>query len=75
MRERPSRLGQSQVPSHQRNQGPIASTQRRTMRRSSQGNVQLMPKKEILDFKPLSRLEQTGDKCRKQMDDGKHRTG
>ena len=45
------------------------------MRRSSQGNVQLMPKKEILDFKPLSRLEQTGDKCRKQMDDGKHRTG
>jgi hypothetical protein len=60
-------------PSHQYNQGPVASTQPRTMRRTSEGNIELMPKKEILDFKPVSRLEQSGDKRRKQMEDGKHR--
>ena len=43
------------------------------MRRSPQRNIELMPKKEVLDFKPVSRLEQGGDKCRKQMEDGKHR--
>jgi hypothetical protein len=43
------------------------------MRRTSKGNIQLMPKKEILDFKPVWRLAQSGDKRRKQMEDGKHR--
>jgi hypothetical protein len=43
------------------------------MRRTSKGNIQLMPKKEILDFKSMWRLAQSGDKRRKQMEDGKHR--
>jgi hypothetical protein len=45
------------------------------MRRTPQGNIELMPKKEILDFKPAPRLEQIGDKRPKQMEDGKHRVG
>jgi hypothetical protein len=32
-----------------------------------------MTQKEVLDFKPATRLEQIGYKCRKQMDDRKHR--
>jgi hypothetical protein len=43
------------------------------MRLASKGNIQRMPKKEILDFKPVWRLAQSGDKRRKQMEDGKHR--
>jgi hypothetical protein len=43
------------------------------MRRTSKGNIQLMPKKQILVFKPVWRLAQSGDKRRKQMEDGKHR--
>jgi hypothetical protein len=38
-----------------------------------QGNIELMTKIEILDFKPAPRLEQVGDKRRKQMEDRKHR--
>jgi hypothetical protein len=76
-RVRPNDAGQTEQagpePSHQRDQGPVASTQPRTMRRTSKGNIQLMPKKEILDFKPMWRLAQSGDKRRKQMEDGKHR--
>jgi len=76
-RVRPNDAGQTKQagpePSHQRDQGPVASTQPRTMRRTSKGNIQLMPKKQILDFKPLRRLAQSGDKRRKQMEDGKHR--
>jgi hypothetical protein len=40
-----------------------------------QGNIQLMPKKEILDFKPPPRLEEVGDKRPEQMENGKHRAG
>jgi hypothetical protein len=32
-----------------------------------------MAKEEDLDFKPAPRLEQVGDGCSKQMEDGKHR--
>ena len=71
MRDRPSRLGQSQV---------INAIKALSLPRSrgrcgarSKGNIQLMPKKEILDFKPVWRLAQSGDKRRKQMEDGKHR--
>jgi hypothetical protein len=41
----------------------------------TQGNIELMSKKEILNFKPTSRLEQIGAKRPKQMEDGKHRVG
>ena len=45
------------------------------MRCTPQGNIELMPKKEILDFKPAPRLEQVDDKHPKQMEEGKHRVG
>jgi len=44
------------------------------MRRSPQCNVQLMPEKQILGFKPGARLEQVGNKHSKHVHDGKHRT-
>jgi hypothetical protein len=36
-------------------------------------NIELISKKEILDFQPAPRLEQVGDKRPKQMNHGKHR--
>jgi hypothetical protein len=38
-----------------------------------QGNIELLPKKEILEFKWALRLEQVGDK--RQMEHGNHRVG
>jgi hypothetical protein len=76
-RVRPNDAGQTEQagpePSHQRDQGPVTATQSRTMRCTSKSDIQLMPKKDILDFKPVWRLAQSGDKRRKQMEDGKHR--
>jgi hypothetical protein len=40
-----------------------------------QGNIELMPKKEVLDFKLAPRPEQVDDKRPKQMEDRKHRLG
>jgi hypothetical protein len=37
------------------------------------GDVELVTKKEILDFQLPPRFEQVGDEHRKQMEDGKHR--
>jgi hypothetical protein len=45
------------------------------VRRTPQSNIKLMPKKEILDFKPASRLEQVGDKRPEQLKKRKHRAG
>jgi hypothetical protein len=39
------------------------------------GQYWLMPKKEILDFKPAPRPAQVGDKRPKQIEHGKHRAG
>jgi len=38
-------------------------------------DIELMTQKEVLDFKLAPRLEQIGYRCRKQMDDRKHRFG
>ena len=38
-----------------------------------QGNIELMPKKEILKLKSAPRLEQVGDNCPKQMEHRNHR--
>src|SRR6266446_762935 len=54
---------------------PAPPPQPQTLRWSSQGNVELMTQKEILNFKPAPRLEQIRDKCSKQVDDRKHRIG
>jgi hypothetical protein len=40
-----------------------------------QGNIELMPKKEVLDFKPAPRPKQVDDKRPKQMEDRKYRLG
>ena len=62
-------------PSHPYQQCPVTPTQPQTVRCTPQGNIELMTKKEILDFKPAPRLEQVGDKRPKQMEHGKHRGG
>jgi hypothetical protein len=41
--------------------------------RVGSGDVELVTKKEILDFQLPPRFEQIGDEHRKQMEDGKHR--
>jgi hypothetical protein len=43
------------------------------MWRTPHGDIELMSKKEILDFEPAPRLEQAGDKRPKKVKDGKHR--
>ena len=45
------------------------------MRRTPQGNIELMPKKEILDFKPARRLEPVDDEHSNQVQDCEHRIG
>ena len=45
------------------------------VRSTPQGNIELMPKKDVLHFKPVPRLEHVGDKCPKQMETREHRTG
>jgi hypothetical protein len=62
-------------PSHPYQQCPVTPTQPQTARCTPKGNVELMPKKEIFDFKPAPRLEQVGEKHPKQMEHGKHRNG
>jgi len=60
-------------PSHQHQQCPVTPSQPQTVWSTPQGNIQLVPKKEVLDFKPTPRREQVGDKRPKQIEDGKHR--
>ena len=62
-------------PGHPHQQRPVTTPQPQTLWCSPQGNIELMPKKEVLDFKPAPRLEQVGDNTSKQMEDRKHRTG
>jgi hypothetical protein len=38
-----------------------------------QRNIELMPEKEVFDFKSAPRLERVGDRRSKQKEDGKHR--
>jgi hypothetical protein len=45
------------------------------VRRTPQRNIELMPKKEVLDFKLALRLEQVDERRPKQVEDGKHRVG
>jgi hypothetical protein len=39
---------------------------------TSHGNIELMPKKQVLDFKPAPRPEQISGKRREQTEDRKH---
>jgi hypothetical protein len=42
------------------------------MRRTPQGNIELMPQKQVLDFNPAPRPERVGDKRHKQAKECKH---
>jgi len=55
--------------------GAIAAPQPGTWRSPPQSDVELMTKKEVLDFKRAPRLEQIGDVGSKSVDDREHRTG
>ncbi len=46
-----------------------------TARRMPQGNIELMPKKQVFDFKLAPRPEQVSCKRREQTEDRKHRLG
>jgi hypothetical protein len=61
--------------SHPNQQGTVTCPQPETLRGPPQGDVELMTQKEILDFKPVLRVEQIGYKRCKQVDDRKHRIG
>jgi len=45
------------------------------MRRAPQGNIELMPEKQVLDFYPAPGAERVGDKHHKQMAERKHHVG
>ena len=62
-------------PAHPHHQCPVAPTQPQTVRRASQGNIELMSEKKVLYFKPALRLEQVGDKRAHQLEKRKHRVG
>jgi hypothetical protein len=53
-------------------QCPVTAMQSQTVWCAPQGYIELMPKKEVLDFKPAPRPEQISDKCPEQMKDRKH---
>jgi hypothetical protein len=59
-------------PSHPYQQCPVAPTEL-PLGCTPQGNIELMPKKEILKLKSAPRLEQVGDNCPKQMEHRNHR--
>src|ERR1039457_1001126 len=59
-------------PSHPYQQCPVAPTEL-PLRCTPQGNIELMPKKDILKLKSAPRLEQVGDNCPKQMEHRDHR--
>jgi hypothetical protein len=62
-------------PSAQGGRYRTVTTQTRTARCSPQSNIELMPEKEVLDFKPAPRLEQVGAKIPKQLKECEHRAG
>jgi hypothetical protein len=60
-------------PNHPNQQDPIDAAQPKPPRRLSQCNVQLVTKKQILNFKPAAGLEQVGDKRCERRQHRKHR--
>ena len=59
-------------PSHPYQQCPVAPTEL-PLGCTPHGNIELMPKKEILKLNSAPRLEQVGDNCPKQMEHRDHR--
>jgi len=61
-------------PSHPYQRRPVTGTQLQTVPRTPHANIELMTKKEVLDFKLAPRLEQVGDKMANQLQDSEHRS-
>jgi hypothetical protein len=59
-------------PRHPDDQDPVTITQPRARGCAPKRNVELVTKKKVLDFKLTPRLEEAGDECPEQMEDGKH---
>jgi len=72
------RLGQIEQPrpnpGHPDQQCPIAAVQSRSRWRPLQGDIELIAEKQVLGFKPASRLEHVGDKHSKRVQDRQHRS-
>ena len=62
-------------PRHADHQDPVTATQPKTVWRPPKGDVELVAKKKVLDFKPAPRLEQVGDVRPEEMDNGKRHAG
>src|SRR5262249_9682975 len=62
-------------PGHPYQQRPVTPTKPLTVRCTPQRNVELMPEKDVLDFKPAPRPEQVRNKRPKQLEDRKHHAG
>jgi hypothetical protein len=61
-------------PGHPYQQGSVDSVQPDPVRRTSHGNIELMPKEQVLDFKLVPRLEQEVDDQRAdQVENRAHR--
>jgi hypothetical protein len=60
---------------HPNHQDSVTCRQPETSRGPPQGDVDVMTQKEVLDFKPATRLEPIGYRRCKQVDDRKHRIG
>jgi hypothetical protein len=60
-------------PAHPYQQRPVVPTQPQTMRCTPEGDVELVTKKEILDFQLTPRFEPVSDQHHQQAEDSKHR--
>jgi hypothetical protein len=61
-------------PNHPYEQYPITTAQSKARPGTPQGDAELMTEKQVLGFKPATRLEQGRDKYQQHMQDRKHRT-
>ena len=62
-------------PGHPYQQRPVTAAQSKARRCLPQSDVELMTEKQVLSFKPASRLEYVGDEHHEQVQDRKHRPG
>jgi hypothetical protein len=62
-------------PGHPHHQCSVAPTQLQTVRRASQGDIELMSERQVLYLKPALRLELGGEKRADQLEEGKDSVG
>src|SRR6266404_6166873 len=62
-------------PGHPYQQRPVTAAWSEARRCLPQSDVELMTEKQVLSFKPASRLEYVGDEHHEQVQDRKHRPG